>query len=76
MGTETAQDSGWTVIDAFDVMVHLFLAEARQRYGLERLWRDAVAVPLTKILAQPKTKAAAKGGGASRPKKKTRESRG
>ena len=30
---ETAQDSGWTVIDAFDVMIHLFLSDARERYG-------------------------------------------
>jgi ribosome-associated protein len=54
VGTETAQDSGWTVIDVFDVMVHLFLAEARERYGLERLWRDATEVSLSKLLLQPK----------------------
>lgn len=61
VGTETAQDSGWTVIDAFDVMVHLFLAEARERYGLERLWRDAVEVSLAKVLpAEKKPNAAAK----------------
>src|SRR5688572_1776051 len=53
VGMEIAQDSGWTVIDAFDVMIHLFLSEARERYGLERLWRDAVAVPLAKVLAAP-----------------------
>jgi ribosome-associated protein len=58
VGTETAQDSGWTVIDAFDVMIHLFLSEARERYGLERLWRDASELPLAKVLAAP-TKAAA-----------------
>ena len=60
VGTETAQDSGWTVIDAFDVMVHLFLAEARERYGLERLWRDAAEVSISKLLSQakkPKAKA-------------------
>ena len=50
VGMETAQDSGWTVIDAFDVMIHLFLAEARERYGLERLWRDASEVALSKVL--------------------------
>ena len=59
VGTETAQDSGWTVIDAFDVMVHLFLAEARERYGLERLWRDAVEVSLAKVLPAPKKPKAA-----------------
>lgn len=50
VGMETAQESGWMVIDAFDVMIHLFLAETRERYGLERLWRDAAEVPLKKLL--------------------------
>ena len=59
VGMETAQESGWLVIDAFDVMIHLFLAATRERYGLERLWRDASEIPLTKVLppAKPKTKA-------------------
>lgn len=60
VGIETAQDSGWLVIDAFDVMIHLFLAETRERYGLERLWRDATEVPLAKVLgssvAKPRRK--------------------
>ncbi len=54
VGMEIAQNSGWTVIDAFDVMIHLFLSEARERYGLERLWRDATDVPLSKVLPRPK----------------------
>jgi ribosome-associated protein len=60
VGVETAQDSGWMVIDAFDVMIHLFLAEARERYGLERLWRDASEVAVAKLLSAsekvPRTK--------------------
>lgn len=63
VGMETAQESGWLVIDAFDVMVHLFLAETRERYGLERLWRDAVEISLAKVLppvrpAKPKARPA------------------
>ena len=54
VGMEIAQNSGWTVIDAFDVMIHLFLTDARERYGLERLWRDATDVPLSKVLPRPK----------------------
>jgi ribosome-associated protein len=50
VGMETAQESGWLVIDAFDVMVHLFLKEPRERYGLERLWRDAAEVSVPKLL--------------------------
>ena len=65
VGMETAQDSGWTVIDAFDVMIHLFLAQERERYGLERLWRDATELPMTKVLARARkatTPAAASSG--------------
>src|SRR6476620_789949 len=51
VGMETAQESGWLVIDAFDVMIHLFLAAARERYGLERLWRDANEVRVAKLLS-------------------------
>lgn len=36
--------SNWVLIDCRDVIVHLFLAEARAFYGLERLWGDAPAV--------------------------------
>lgn len=50
VGMDVAQESGWMVIDAFDVMIHLFLAQTRERYGLERLWRDASEVSVAKIL--------------------------
>ena len=53
VGAETAPESGWMVIDAFDVMVHLFLAEAREKYGLERLWRDATRIAVSKMLMHP-----------------------
>ena len=53
VGMESAQESGWLVIDAFDVMVHLFTAETRVRYGLERLWRDAVPVSFQKLRPKP-----------------------
>ena len=50
VGIEKAQESGWMIVDAFDVMVHLFLAAARDRYGLERLWRDATVMSVPKLL--------------------------
>lgn len=55
VGMDAARESGWVVIDAFDVMIHLFLPEVRERYGLERLWQDAAEVPLRKLL-QPAAK--------------------
>ena len=54
---ETAQESGWVVVDVFDVMIHLFTAEARAKYGLENLWKDAVSVSVPKLLGvAPKAK--------------------
>jgi ribosome-associated protein len=51
VGMDINQESGWMVIDAFDVMIHLFRAETREHYGLERLWRDATEVAVGKLLA-------------------------
>ncbi len=66
VGSERVQASGWLVVDAFDVMFHLFLAPVRERYALERLWRDAVEVPLAPLLglapAKPVRKTKAAGG--------------
>lgn len=52
LGIETARESGWTVVDAFDVMVHVFTAENREKYGLENLWKDAAEVPTGALLAE------------------------
>ncbi len=59
VGMELAQASGWLVIDAFDVMVHLFLPDVREKYQLERLWKDAVEVTVPSLLAAPKKAKAA-----------------
>jgi ribosome-associated protein len=50
VGVESSDDSGWTVVDAFDVMVHLFSPEQRDRYRLEKLWRDADQINVTKLV--------------------------
>lgn len=52
VGMEAPQESGWIVIDAFDVMIHLFTAPMRERYGLERLWQDATEVTLGKTVPE------------------------
>ncbi len=58
VGIETAELSGWTVVDAFDVMVHLFTPEQREHYGLENLWKDAREVPVASLLPPPPPKPA------------------
>ena len=39
-------DSGWMVIDYVSAVVHVFSAEARAYYGIEKLWATAKEVPL------------------------------
>ena len=70
VGIETAQESGWIVVDLFDVMVHVFTAEMRAHYGLENLWKDAVEVSVPKLLAPPKPAKPAKRAAAKKPRKR------
>jgi ribosome-associated protein len=40
------EDHGtWVLLDYFNVVVHIFLGDVRQFYGLERLWGDAPHQP-------------------------------
>jgi ribosome-associated protein len=38
---EGLDDATWVLMDYGDVIVHIFLAETREYYGLDRLWADA-----------------------------------
>ena len=58
IGIDAEAGSGWTVIDAFDVMVHLFTSETRQHYRLESLWKDAPVVGLDDLKTPTRKKAA------------------
>jgi ribosome-associated protein len=51
VGVENEQGSGWTVFDAFDVMVHLLTTDNRARYRLEFLWKDAAEMAVPALLA-------------------------
>ena len=46
--------SGWTVVDAYQIMTHLFTPEQRQNYALEKLWKDAQVLSVAELVAQPK----------------------
>jgi ribosome-associated protein len=50
LGMDAAKGSGWTVVDAFEVMVHLFTPENRDKYRMETLWKDATEVSLAQLL--------------------------
>jgi ribosome-associated protein len=42
---EGLDDLRWVLLDFGDLVVHVFLDEAREYYDLERLWRDVPRVP-------------------------------
>ncbi len=45
-GVEGEGAAGWIVLDYLDAVLHVFTAEARERYQLEDLWREAPRLEL------------------------------
>jgi ribosome-associated protein len=45
-GSDGEGAAGWIVLDYLDCVLHVFTAEARQRYQLEDLWREAPRLDL------------------------------
>ncbi len=43
---EGLEGGGWILLDYIDVIVHIFSKEAREFYGLERLWGDAPQIKI------------------------------
>jgi ribosome-associated protein len=50
LGVDTSKGSGWTVVDAFEVMIHLFTPENRDKYRMELLWKDAKELSLASLI--------------------------
>ena len=46
LGVEGLDDGNWVLIDCNDAIVHVFDPETREKYDLERLWRDATRLDL------------------------------
>ena len=46
LGKEGFPESSWVLLDYGEFILHIFLPEAREFYGLERIWGDA---PVQKI---------------------------
>jgi ribosome-associated protein len=45
-GSEVTDAAGWIILDYLDCVLHVFTEEARQRYQLEDLWREAPRLAL------------------------------
>lgn len=46
LGVEGLADGSWVLIDCNDAIVHVFDPDTRERYDIERLWRDAPRIDL------------------------------
>jgi len=44
---EGGRESPWTILDYFDIVVHVMMVDTRDFYRLEHLWGDARAFGLT-----------------------------
>lgn len=45
-GVDAGGEAGWTILDYLDCVLHVFTPEARDRYQLEDLWREAPRLEL------------------------------
>jgi ribosome-associated protein len=45
-GVDGGDEAGWTILDYLDCVLHVFTPEARERYQLEDLWREAPRLEL------------------------------
>ena len=50
---EGVAQGDWVVVDAGDVIVHLFRPEVRTFYNIEKMWRMTTAHPFELVRGQP-----------------------
>jgi len=51
--TEGYERSGWVLLDYFDFVVHVFTADERRFYSLDRLWGSAERIDVPDTAAGP-----------------------
>ena len=49
---EGYRDGTWVLLDYGCIAIHVFSAEAREFYGLERLWRDGKPLDISEVLGE------------------------
>jgi ribosome-associated protein len=54
LGVEGYEEGRWILIDGGDVVVHVFVRDAREHYDLDRLWSDAPRIALPEPTAAPR----------------------
>ena len=58
-GVDAGGEHDWVVLDYLDCVLHVFTAEARERYQLQDLWRDAPRLELDLELPEAPSAASA-----------------
>ena len=49
LGLEGLRQADWVLLDANDVIVHIFRPEVREFYGLELMWGDDMSAEVVKV---------------------------
>jgi len=70
LGVEGLEEGRWALLDFGDLIVHVFLRDARETYALDRLWSDASVIGLPgqsahKAAKRPRSEAEPSDGGPS-----------
>lgn len=50
--TEGYQSASWIVLDYGDIVIHVFVRDAREQYQLERLWADGEQIDISAYLTK------------------------
>lgn len=53
---EGDQSGDWVVIDYGNIVVHLFMPELREKYGIENLWKNGKVIDVNIVVERPQGK--------------------